>query len=74
MNIFASHPSPLHSALVLDDKRVVKMVLESAQMLSTAISQRGCCAPYRENHVNHPCSVWVRSTQGNYFWLLQHWH
>lgn len=36
MNIFASSDCPMISAKNLDDKRVNKMVLESAQMLSTA--------------------------------------
>lgn len=27
---------------------------------------------YRETHVNHPCAIWTRKTQGNYRWLWQH--
>lgn len=37
MNIFVTDSDPDTSAKNLDDKRVIKMVLESAQMLSTAI-------------------------------------
>lgn len=37
MNIFAVDPDPFKCAAYLDDKRVVKMILESAQMLCTAI-------------------------------------
>jgi len=37
MNIFISDLSPIVSAQNLDNKRVVKMVLETAQLLSTAI-------------------------------------
>jgi hypothetical protein len=37
MNIFATFPCPEKSAIFLDDKRVNKMILESAQMLFTAI-------------------------------------
>jgi hypothetical protein len=37
MNIFVTNICPFMSAAGLDDKRVNKMVLESAQMLSTAI-------------------------------------
>ena len=37
MNIFVTDEDPWASAAALDDKRVVKMVLESAQILSTAI-------------------------------------
>ena len=28
--------------------------------------------PYSMTHVNHPCSVWVRQTEANYDWLVQH--
>lgn len=37
MNIFVTHKDPKVSAKNLDDKRVNKMILESAQMLSTAV-------------------------------------
>ena len=35
MNIFATSPCPVKSAEILDDKRVIKMILESAQILYT---------------------------------------
>lgn len=35
MNIFASDACPTKAARNLDDKRVVKMVLESAQIICT---------------------------------------
>lgn len=72
MNIFVSDPNPIKSAEYLDDKRVIKMVLESAQLLSTAINVSGGVGPYKTTHVNHPCSVWCRETIKNYDWLLQH--
>lgn len=72
MNIFVTGPCPHQCALVLDDKRVVKMVLESAQLLSTAIHCCGGQGPYRPTHVMHPCSLWARKTNGNYNWLLNH--
>lgn len=73
MNIFVTDHDPQKSAQALDDKRVIKMILESAQMLSTAMHQVGLLnAPYKVTHVNHPCSVWVRETEANYMWLLQH--
>lgn len=37
MNIFASFPCPKQSAQYLDNKRVIKMILESAQLLFTAL-------------------------------------
>lgn len=74
MNIFASSPCPEKCAQYLDDKRVVKMVLESAQMLSTAIVCRSSydLAPYKPTHINHPCTVWVRRNHFNYLWMLNH--
>ena len=41
MNIFALDPCPVKSAQYLDDKRVIKMILESAQLISTAIRGTG---------------------------------
>ena len=73
MQIFVTSKSPEACARVLDDKRVVKMVLESAQLLSTAMHLHGDTrAPYKPTHVNHPCSIWVRENINNYGWLLQH--
>ena len=64
MNIFVTDEDPVKSAQTLCDKHVVKMVLESAQMLSTAWRQwdpeaseeRGL---YKAAHPNHPCTKWV---------------
>lgn len=75
MNIFAFSDNPHTSALWLDDVRKNKMVLESAQMLSTAIhllhpSNRFDI--YKSTHPNHPCNVWVRQSKANFKWLLQH--
>jgi hypothetical protein len=75
MNIFITDKSPCKSAENLDDKRVVKMILESAQMLSTAHHELNSPVKehvYRPTHVNHPCNVWVRATKGNYVWLYEH--
>lgn len=72
MNIFATFDCPIKSARYLDNKRVIKMILESAQMLSTAINFYGGKAPYKSTHINHPCSVWVRESRVNYIWLLRH--
>jgi len=73
MNIFVTDSCPIKSANNLDNKRLIKMVLESAQLLSTAMTVLGDSrAPYKPTHVNHPCSVWARASKGNYNWLLSH--
>lgn len=72
MNIFVTDSCPVKSAQNLDDKRVIKMILESAQMLSAAMNVNGLKGPYKNTHVNHPCSIWCRKTKSNYVWLLTH--
>ena len=66
MNIFALDNDPIKAAQMHNDKHVVKMILETAQMLSTVSG-----GPYRPTHKNHPCTVWARQTKGNYDWLVQ---
>lgn len=113
MNIFFLDSDPAVAARAHVDSHVVKMVLESAQMLSTAhrvldgtrvrvpnpqapnkflsarllpgetadvefdekterwklvINNKVC---YQVAHANHPCSVWVRQTDANYYWLYR---
>ena len=74
MNIFATSLCPIESAKFLDDKRTNKMVLESAQLLSSALRINGYTGSdvYKISHRNHPSSVWTRKTRGNYNWLLAH--
>lgn len=73
MNIFVTDPCPIESAKFLDSKRVIKMVLESAQILSTNMHVLGIPnAPYRKTHQNHPVTVWSRGSRANYMWLLAH--
>lgn len=57
------------------DKHVVKMILESAQMLSTAhrvLDESNDAELYKTAHKNHPCSIWVRKSSENYSWLYSH--
>ena len=74
MNIFVTDDDPRISAINLDDKRVIKMILESAQMLCTALHEHGAghLAQYKATHKNHPANVWCRQTRMNYGWLLMH--
>ncbi len=75
MNIVAVDKCPMRSALWLDDIRKNKMILESAQMLSTAV--RALCPDttlevYKTAYLNHPCSKWARQSRANFQWLLHH--
>jgi len=70
MNIFFLSRSPYDAAKYHCDKHVGKMLIESAQLLSTARIHYGFFAPYKLTHYNHPCAKWVRSAAGNYRWTL----
>tara|TARA_R110002167_G_scaffold331732_1_gene538464 strand:- start:130 stop:591 length:462 start_codon:yes stop_codon:yes gene_type:complete len=70
MNIFKLDESPVVSAKYACDKHVVKMILESAQMLCSV--QPEGTAPYKRSFYNHPCTKWVRASARNYEWLLLH--
>ena len=75
MNIFYLHRDPVIAAKVQYNKHVVKMILESAQMLCTAhheIMGEDANVPYKRAHVNHPSTIWCRSSAENYTWLYDH--
>lgn len=67
MNIFFLNEDPDVAAGMLHDKHVVKMVLETAQILST-VSGVG----YKPTHQNHPCVLWAGECDANYCWLVKH--
>ncbi len=55
------------------DKHVVKMILETAQLLCSThhvIGTQGDI-PYKLSHKNHPCSIWARETLPNYLYLCE---
>ena len=66
MNIFVLDNDPTVAAKLHLDKHVVKMPLETAQMLSSISG-----GPYKITHKNHPCTVWARQSKANYNWLVQ---
>lgn len=74
MNIFYTSISPELSASYLDNKRVVKMCLESAQVLSTVLRLYGVEDDilYKSTHKGHPCTKWVMKSRQHYKWLLAH--
>ena len=71
MNIFVVDPSPLVCAEYLDDIRANKMLLETTQLLCTALNYHAGSkiTPYKSTHINHPCTVWARETKANWLWL-----
>ena len=84
MNIFATHQDPYLSAKVLPDKHIVKMPLESCQMLAIIYSKwyydwgtlpKADGTPYATKKGafrNHPSTKWAGSSIYNTAWLIQH--
>jgi hypothetical protein len=84
MNIFTTSPDPNHSAIVLPDKLIVKMPVETCQLLSIVAS------PWFHNYgklikkdghfyntergafKNHPCTKWAAESIHNAYWLIRH--
>lgn len=73
MNIFAISRRPVLCAKALDDKRLNKMILETAQLLCSRFNiQAGeQITPYRTSHANHPITLWVLTDRNNARWLYQ---
>ena len=73
MNIFFLDKTPEGSAKMLCDKHVPKMLLESCQMLSTALRQNGYEDDYlyKSAHPNHPMTKWVGNTRDNFIWAFR---
>ena len=76
MNIFFLDKTPEFSAEYLCDKHIPKMLLESAQMLSTSYQryrgiQKGL---YKPAYPNHPMTKWVGDSFYNWCWTYYHAH
>ena len=81
---FVTDPDPIQSAQNLPDKHIVKMPLETCQMLSIIYSDwyygvgklyKSDGTPYRTSHGafrNHPCTQWAAANQYNLAWLIMH--
>jgi hypothetical protein len=73
MNIFYLDKDPVKAAQLQYNKHVVKMILESAQMLCTIHRHFGNeDVPYKSTHKNHPSTKWARENWSHYNWLYQH--
>lgn len=74
MTIFIlSDRGPHDNAKQHCDKHVVKMVLETAQMLRGAHQFYGSPQRYTMSagHMKHPCSLWVQKSLQNYDYLYE---
>ncbi len=73
MNIFFLHMIPSICAQYHLDKHVVKMILETAQLLCSAhyLSDSSFAPRYKLTHKNHPSAIWTRTSLDNYKWLVE---
>ena len=73
MNIFSLHDNPRISAQYHNDKHVVKMITETAQILSTVHHNHDEWKAdyYRPAFYKHPSVLWAGETKANYQWLVR---
>lgn len=76
MNIFVLDKDPQRAAHYHNDKHVVKMIMESAQILCTVHHKLGgdlavklVPAILKPTHANHPVVIWAGQSHANYTWL-----
>jgi hypothetical protein len=82
VNIFVLDRDPREAAVALCDKHVVKMILESYQMLGSAVRRYGASdeqmpltqkgTPLRGGYHYHLCTIWAGESRNNFLWLLDH--
>jgi hypothetical protein len=74
MNIFILDTNPAIAASYHCDQHLHKMILESAQMLSTAartwFPNIRSSIIYKPAYPNHPCTKWVTQSFNNAHWLI----
>jgi hypothetical protein len=74
MNIFFLDNDVKKCAEYHCDKHVVKMILETAQLLCGVhhvTAHDTAHVPYKLSHKNHPCSIWTRESLSNYHLLCE---
>jgi hypothetical protein len=69
VNIFVLDLDITRCAQYHCDRHVNKMILESVQILCTALNKKGFTTPYRSTHQKHPCVLWVEESYDNFQWL-----
>jgi hypothetical protein len=77
MNLFFLNKNHVIAAELQADCHVVKMILETLQMICVALHM--CRSPiiwpfnlYKVTHANHPSTMWVRHCAANFRWALTH--
>lgn len=78
MNIFVLDTNPEVCAQYHCNQHVIKMCLETAQVLCAVrhinkeiLQYEDNDIPYRPTHKKHPVVLWAAERPSNYFWLIQ---
>lgn len=77
MNLFLLSRRPRKLAKLHCNKHVVKMILETTQLLWTAVHcgnktmPKTVHKPYRKTHVWHPTAMWVRESPQNHAFTIK---
>ena len=78
MNIFVVHHMPRIAAQSLCDAHVIKMIVESCQLLSTHDRLTGRFSDpsglFKSTHQQHPCRISLGTNDFNRQWLIHHLH
>ena len=69
MNIFVLDMNIEKCARYHCDQHVVKMILESVQIVCTVLNKKGFTTPYKSTHTKHPCVLWAGQSFDNLKWL-----
>jgi hypothetical protein len=74
VNIFYLDNNPGLAALYHCDKHVIKMILETAQIMSTVVHKTfpdKYDSLYKATHAKHPCVLWAGAGEKNFQWLYE---
>ena len=82
MNIFCLDRDPYVSAEMMCDKHIVKMIIETCQILSAVVdryyyetcSKDENLPQYPKAHKKHPSTLWAKESRDNTRWLIKHLH
>jgi len=73
MNIFVVDENPVAAARQLCNRHIIKMPLETAQILCAVLYRHGKeDTIYKPTHAKHPSVLWAGDTRNNFVWLAQH--
>jgi len=73
MNIFILDENPRIAAQMQCNKHVVKMILETRELLIIASYENANWVQARfKRYSNHPCAKWARASRANFLWLWDH--